>query len=224
MPSTQEEQISLKLLVYKKTNKVILAEAGKDFVDVLFCFLTMPLGTIARLVQTSDLGPGGVGCLSSLYGSVTNLQDYDLLSAFKNESFNCGDLLARSVSVKSDKVYNGFVKDVATFIVTDDLVVIPNAMDSSFGVLQKFGVKSWSSIQEMTVNVTKKKDYDYYPNQSASNYEKIRWEGYSSIGSIDGLYNSIVGLNENKYLIAKEVKNRLVDPGLAPQFKLSMKS
>ncbi|KAG5009860.1 hypothetical protein JHK87_018375 [Glycine soja] len=82
---------------------------------------------------------------------------YDLLSAFKNESFNWGDLLARSVSVKSDKVYNGFVKDVATFIVTDDLVVIPNAMDSSFGVLQKFGVKSWSSIQEMTVNVTKKK-------------------------------------------------------------------
>lgn len=82
---------------------------------------------------------------------------YDLLSAFKNESFNCGDLLARSVSVKSDKVYNGFVKDVATFIVTDDLVVIPNAMDSSFGVLQKFGVKSWGSIQEMTVNVTKKK-------------------------------------------------------------------
>lgn len=76
MPSTQEEQISLKLLVYKKTNKVILAEAGKDFVDVLFCFLTMPLGTIARLVQTSDLGPGGVGCLSSLYGSVTNLQEY----------------------------------------------------------------------------------------------------------------------------------------------------
>eukprot|EP00256_Glycine_max_P063270 XP_014633038.1 uncharacterized protein LOC102659414 [Glycine max] len=85
---------------------------------------------------------------------------YDLLSAFKNESFNCGDLLARSVSVKSDKVYNGFVKDVATFIVTDDLVVIPNAMDSSFGVLQKFGVKSWSSIQEMTVNVTKKKILD----------------------------------------------------------------
>ncbi|KAG5076092.1 hypothetical protein JHK82_054787 [Glycine max] len=106
-------------------------------------------GTIARLVQTSDLGPGGVGCLSSFR--------YDLLSAFKNESFQLRGSLARSVSVKSDKVYNGFVKDVATFIVTDDLVVIPNAMDSSFGVLQKFGVKSWSSIQEMTVNVTKKK-------------------------------------------------------------------
>lgn len=45
--------------------------------------------------------------------------------------------------------------------------------------------------------------------------------GYSSIGSIDGLYNSIAGFNEDKYLIAKEVKKRLVDPGLAPQFKLS---
>jgi len=47
-------------------------------------------------------------------------------------------------------------------------------------------------------------------------------EGYSSIGSIDGLYSSIIAINENKYLTAKEVKNRLIDPGLAPQFKLSM--
>jgi len=39
---------------------------------------------------------------------------------------------------------------------------------------------------------------------------------------IDGLYNSIIGINENKYLTAKEVENRLTDPVLAPQFKLSM--
>ncbi|TKY65971.1 tyrosine/DOPA decarboxylase [Spatholobus suberectus] len=337
MAATQiEEQVSLKLLLNKKTNKVILAEAGKDFVDVLFSFLTMPLGTIARLVQRSDMGPVGVGCLSSLYGSVTNLCEclltvtckemllwprntseeycrslklniddtepskhflcmnfpkcsHDLLSTFKNERCNCGNLLSRSVSVKSDKVYDGFVNDVATFIVTDDLVVIPNGMDTSFSVLQKCGVKSLSSVQEMTVNVTKKKVLDLLkcsllskstltdlflvkkPLFNKSSFSPFIVEnsstiqikvkliirksdgkvlfaegeedfvdflfsfltfplggvvrmlgGYSSIGSVDGLYNSIVGLNENKYLIAKEVKNRLVDPGLAPQFKLSM--
>ncbi|KAK7395222.1 hypothetical protein VNO78_15770 [Psophocarpus tetragonolobus] len=337
MPETQiEEQVSLKLLVNKKTNKVILAEAGKDFVDVLFSFLTMPLGTIARLVQKSDLGPVGVGCLGSLYGSVTNLHEclrtvtckemllqpgnsseeycrsvklniddtesskhflctnfpvcsHYLLSTFKNERCDCGNHLAHLVSVKSDKVYNGFVNDVATFIVTDDLVVIPNAMDTSFGVLKKVGVKSLSSVQEMTVNVTKKKVLDLLkysllskstltdlflvkkPLLSNSQFSpsiiennstiqikvkvvmrksdgKVMFAqgeeefadflfsfltfplggvvrmlgGYSSIGSIDGLYNSIVGLDENKYLIAKEVKNRLIDPGLAPQLKLGM--
>ncbi|MCI18299.1 hypothetical protein A2U01_0039453, partial [Trifolium medium] len=46
-----EELVSLKLLLNEKGNKVLFAEAGNDFVDVLFSFLTMPLGTIARLVE-----------------------------------------------------------------------------------------------------------------------------------------------------------------------------
>lgn len=49
MSATQvNEGVSLKLLVNKRTNKVILAKAGKDFVDVLFSFLTMPLGAEVR--------------------------------------------------------------------------------------------------------------------------------------------------------------------------------
>ncbi|MCI13481.1 DUF674 family protein, partial [Trifolium medium] len=38
---------------------------------------------------------------------------------------------------------------------------------------------------------------------------------------INGLYKSIADLNENKYLISKQAKNRLVDPCIAPQIKLS---
>jgi len=37
-------------MVVKERSKVLYAEAGKDFVDVLFSFLTLPLGTIAVLV------------------------------------------------------------------------------------------------------------------------------------------------------------------------------
>jgi hypothetical protein len=40
--------------VEKGKNKVVYAEAGKDFVDALFSFLTFPLGTIARLVAKED--------------------------------------------------------------------------------------------------------------------------------------------------------------------------
>jgi hypothetical protein len=69
-----EEYVSLKLLLNEKGNKVLFAEAGKDFVDILCSFLTMPLGTIARLVQKeSTIGPVTVGCLNSLYKSVADM-------------------------------------------------------------------------------------------------------------------------------------------------------
>ncbi|MCI36634.1 DUF674 family protein [Trifolium medium] len=56
-----EEHVFLKLLLNEKRNKVLFAEAGKDFVDILCSFLTIPLGTIARLVEKeSIIGPVNV--------------------------------------------------------------------------------------------------------------------------------------------------------------------
>ncbi|PNX65406.1 hypothetical protein L195_g062585, partial [Trifolium pratense] len=37
-----ETSVSLKLLLNEESNKVLFAEAGKDFVDILCSFLTMP--------------------------------------------------------------------------------------------------------------------------------------------------------------------------------------
>jgi len=45
--------------------------------------------------------------------------------------------------------------------------------------------------------------------------------GHCSVGNIDSLYKSIINLDETKYLVSKEAKNRLVDPHLALKFKLS---
>jgi len=70
----KEQVVSLKLLVNTDTNKVLFAEADKDFVDILCSFLTLPLGTIARLIQKkSNIEPVTIGCLNSLYQSVENL-------------------------------------------------------------------------------------------------------------------------------------------------------
>ncbi|XP_019450721.1 PREDICTED: uncharacterized protein LOC109352989 [Lupinus angustifolius] len=70
----KQVQLSLKLMVHKETNKVVFAEVGKDFVDVLISFLTLPLGTIARLVaKECDMGPLKIASLSSLYESVGNI-------------------------------------------------------------------------------------------------------------------------------------------------------
>ncbi|KAF7825585.1 DUF674 family protein [Senna tora] len=68
------KQISLRLMVDRERNRVLFAEAGKEFVDVLLSFLTLPLGTIARLVsKDSNLKAVRFGCISSLYDSVGNI-------------------------------------------------------------------------------------------------------------------------------------------------------
>ncbi|CAI0625993.1 unnamed protein product [Linum tenue] len=44
-------KVTLKLLINKKTKKVLFAEAGKDFVDFLFTLLSFPLGTVIKLLS-----------------------------------------------------------------------------------------------------------------------------------------------------------------------------
>ncbi|XP_074287247.1 uncharacterized protein LOC141612384 [Silene latifolia] len=64
-----EKKLSLKLLVDSKANKVLFAEAGKEFVDFLFHILSLPVGTVVKLLNES----GAVGCIGSLYKSVESL-------------------------------------------------------------------------------------------------------------------------------------------------------
>lgn len=66
----QETKLPLKLLVDEKTNRVVLAEASGDFTNSLFSFLTLPLGTVIRLL--SKYQSQEVGCIKNLYRSVEN--------------------------------------------------------------------------------------------------------------------------------------------------------
>ncbi|CAK8541732.1 unnamed protein product [Lathyrus sativus] len=333
-----DEPVLLKLLVDTETNKVVFAEAGKDFVDVLCSFLTLPLGTIARLVQKdSNMGPVKVGCLNSLYQSVADLstryfltkthkkmllqpinssQDYcnslklnidDTPPStyflctivddgccgnglYTSSDSNCagGNPLTHSVFPKH--FHNGFVTSSASFVITDDLIVMPNSKHvTSFGLLQNCGIKTTSSLKETTFEVTKEKVLDllkcalismspltdtFLENEPSleesstisncdvednaniqinvklvirkSDGKVLYAQGEEdfvdllltfltfplggvvtkigencSLGSIDRLYRSIVDLEENKYFKSTKAKKRLVDPQVAPQFKLS---
>ncbi|AAD56328.1 hypothetical protein [Arabidopsis thaliana] len=78
----KSEKISLKLLVDEKKNKVVLAEAGQDFVDVLFGLLTFPMGTIARLLEKHQKLPQILGCYKNLSRSVSDMAVDD----FKTEA------------------------------------------------------------------------------------------------------------------------------------------
>jgi hypothetical protein len=68
--------ISLRILIDDEKNKVLFAQAGKDFMDILLSFLTFPLATIARLVNTeSNMQKVSFGSISTLYESVSNLEE-----------------------------------------------------------------------------------------------------------------------------------------------------
>ncbi|XP_010232911.1 uncharacterized protein LOC104582979 [Brachypodium distachyon] len=70
MASTEKTTtLSLKLLVDSKAQRVLYAEAGKDVVDFLFSLLTLPVGTVVKLLTADSM----VGCVGNLYGSVDKL-------------------------------------------------------------------------------------------------------------------------------------------------------
>lgn len=86
MANKSMNSISLKALVDKRSNKVIFIETDDDFVDVLFNFLTIPMGTIIRLALEHSV-PVAMGCMNNLYASVENID----ASLFQSES--CKDML-----------------------------------------------------------------------------------------------------------------------------------
>jgi hypothetical protein len=207
------ERVSLKVIVDRERNKVLYAEAGKDFVDALLSFLTLPLGTIARLVaKQSNIEAVTVGSLSSLYQSVTclneqylwtntckemllqprnSMEDYCkhlklniddtepiqhficktwiqcktesgcLLSTFSNQKCSCGQVMDKVVTPGPAECLigeNGFVKETASFIICDNLHVMPNVIGTSLRLLQNlgFGLHNIQAVEEKIVHISKK--------------------------------------------------------------------
>ncbi|KAB1226853.1 hypothetical protein CJ030_MR1G002644 [Morella rubra] len=62
-------KISIKLIVDKKANKVILAKAGKEFVDFLFHLLSLPIVAVIGLLSSRTI----FGCIGNLYKSIEDL-------------------------------------------------------------------------------------------------------------------------------------------------------
>ncbi|CAH1443481.1 unnamed protein product [Lactuca virosa] len=83
----------LKFLIDKRVQKVLYAEASKEFMDLLFHIFALPLGTLIKFPSSKQM----VGCLGKLKESIetlnqTHLQpDHDKPSASKTKTlFMCG--------------------------------------------------------------------------------------------------------------------------------------
>ncbi|KAJ0020994.1 hypothetical protein Pint_32628 [Pistacia integerrima] len=160
MTTKEAKAISLKALVDKENKRVIYAESDVDFTDVLFSFLTMPMGTIIRLISNHNQPPTvAVGCMTNLYESIKNLD----MQYFRTEACKtmllCPEMTPHLLSEKTEKklVFDAqdrgvFVKGLNQFIISDELQVKPSSIEASVSVLSKLGLTDCSSIEE----------YNYY--------------------------------------------------------------
>ncbi|KAK5847199.1 hypothetical protein PVK06_003503 [Gossypium arboreum] len=81
MAATTEGKVNLKLLVNVKCQRVLFAEANKDFIDFLFNMMALPIGTIVRLRNKE----GMVGSLSKLYKSIEESSHVHMQQPFQTK-------------------------------------------------------------------------------------------------------------------------------------------
>nr|DAD37215.1 TPA_asm: hypothetical protein HUJ06_007856 [Nelumbo nucifera] len=202
-------EINLKLLVDMNTNKVLFAEAGKELVDFVFHLLSLPMGSIMRLLIPLS---SSNGCFGNLYNSVDNLHemyiqantDKALLlqpeiasstsSGFGQEIVllqpqsgiranplpklkfyrcprtcgtvtnvmftrcTCGYEMSSEMqliepAVAATPTRRGYVKEVVTYMITDDLEISPISTVSTIALLSKFGINGIDALEEMVVEL-----------------------------------------------------------------------
>ncbi|XP_066380226.1 uncharacterized protein [Miscanthus floridulus] len=97
--------VAVKLFIDKEKQRVLFAESDKDFVDVLFSFLTLPLGTIVRLLGKQS----GLGCLDEVYKSVASLSiehfQTMLLAPLSSAATQCSRLKVKIDNTNPRSIY-----------------------------------------------------------------------------------------------------------------------
>jgi Protein of unknown function (DUF674) len=154
-------KIKLKLLIDKKSQRVLLAEAGKDAVDFLFRLLTLPLGSLIRLITKESM----VGSLGFTYGSLEQLDNGYFLSTQSKTSIlqnktgpiyciSCGYTApATSYLHAYSQKSGGYVIGSITYSIMDDLSVVPMTPTSTIALLNQLGLNDFKLLEEKTVDM-----------------------------------------------------------------------
>ncbi|KAK8371553.1 hypothetical protein V6Z12_A01G253200, partial [Gossypium hirsutum] len=163
MASEDSTTVSIKLLIDQESNKVIVAEAGSDIVDILRSLLKFPLGNIARLIGKHQSVQRAV-CLNNLYDSVENLSP----TIFRTDA--CKSMLLNPRSIHEDQ-YSKKLKlnmDVSNavidesegepmlFFITDDLRVMQAFPGNLINFLLNLGIYDVCQIEEKVVDISSK--------------------------------------------------------------------
>lgn len=176
-----ETNIVIRLIVSKSKRRVCYAEAGEDFVNLLFSFLTLPLGFVLKQMGKNC---SWKGCVDQLYKSLRDLDDTFLKSNHHKECLvspkvapcfsyennplgieeatfdwmavpsNSRDSVFMDPKFHYNEVHRGFLKGPAIFMVTDRLVVRPISQIFGLSVRNELKVPI-TDIEVQSVNVGK---------------------------------------------------------------------
>lgn len=148
---TGSKRMTLNVTLQKSTSKFLFAEADSDFVEFLFCFLEIPLGTmIGKLFS----GTSSLECLDNLYASICKINVGEGI-----KSQNLKDILMQPQCLKyvsTNQIFplvyettisvghrpftyidpkGSYLKSPAKFMLTDDLVITPLSSTSTVALL-----------------------------------------------------------------------------------------
>ncbi|KAL8474326.1 hypothetical protein ACS0TY_030965 [Phlomoides rotata] len=158
----------LKVMFQKSTNKLLFAQAGKDFVYYLFCLLVIPLGTVEWLLLENTC----VNNIDNLYKSITGLIYYpktkgtdsiqQLLNPGVCNLYKSVNIVHRSTDSCGCYYFGAYwEQNVVTgsghrmYMVTDDLTVTHLSMSSTLPLLNQMKI-SLSDVEEVEFSVGKK--------------------------------------------------------------------
>ncbi|EFH68645.1 hypothetical protein ARALYDRAFT_334016 [Arabidopsis lyrata subsp. lyrata] len=129
MAGTAEKPIlKLTLCVDPEKNKVVFADVGKDFVDVLFGFLALPMGTIVRLLEKYKQNQPPIGCFNNLYKSVLDMDKDDFITEASKGML----LYPRHVKEKQCKRLKLNIDDDMCNLMTEEFKVPEGGCDELF--------------------------------------------------------------------------------------------
>ncbi|KAL3635445.1 hypothetical protein CASFOL_019992 [Castilleja foliolosa] len=165
--SSIDKKMTVKAIIQESTNRLLLVEADGNFVDFLFSLLTIPLGTVERLLGSST----GLKNIDNLYRSLGNITDDKYLKTQDTKTMLLDPCLPvgyvskhnilplieekwkwNGYSFKSPKGPGNYVKGQKMYMVTDDLTVTPLCMASSISVFNKLKVP-FSDVKELKLDI-----------------------------------------------------------------------
>ncbi|KAF3335303.1 hypothetical protein FCM35_KLT19810 [Carex littledalei] len=76
MEKVNNNKLKLKLIIDKKSDKVLFGEARRDLVDLIFSLLALPLGAFTKLLTKDAI----VGSIGEVYDSLSKINGTYILS------------------------------------------------------------------------------------------------------------------------------------------------
>ncbi|KAL1817021.1 hypothetical protein ACET3Z_019595 [Daucus carota] len=200
----REVDIPVKLVIDKEKKRVVFAEADGDFADILFSFLTLPMGTIIRLLaQHSDQSKQlNIGNFNTLCSSVKNLDakyfvtdvSKDLLTNTRNlADYECRRL---RINIDDTKPAQHFVCQNLDCIVDQDLPSLSTcniAKCRRCGDYLKTPINFLDDMREnnsgvffaQTASFIITDALNVFPNTMGSTFEILEMAGVSDFGVLE---------------------------------------